>query len=132
MAVHGNSPRVGCFMKTEDCGEIILNDLDSAAEPLESEFLSGLKRNPKILPCKCFYDEHGSRLFDQICELEEYYLTRSETEILRDNIEEIAAYCGRGCLLVELGSGSSTKTRLLLDHLYCPAAYVPVDISRAH
>src|SRR5262245_55867924 len=96
------------------------------------EVLSGLLRQPKRLPCKFFYDERGSRLFDQICGLEEYYLTRTELAILQSHATEIAARCGPHCLLVELGSGSSTKTRLLLDHLRAPVAYVPMDISREH
>src|SRR5260221_14354020 len=79
----------------------------------------GLSGNPRTLPCKYFYDAQGSRLFDQICELEEYYLTRTERGILERNLEEICALCGKNCLLVELGSGSSSKTRLLLDHLPC-------------
>lgn len=97
----------------------------------KEQVLLGLTTNPKQLPCKFFYDERGSALFEQICELDEYYLTRTETGILRDNLEEIVAFCGPECLLVELGSGSSNKTRLLLDRLDRPAAYVPIDISLA-
>lgn len=95
------------------------------------DVLTGLRRQPKTLPCKYFYDERGSQLFDHICELEEYYLTRTELAIMRRYAPEMAAALGSGCLLVELGSGSSLKTRLLLDHLE-PVAYVPVDISREH
>jgi dimethylhistidine N-methyltransferase len=119
-------------MKAEVCGEIRLSDFEPTPDNFKAEFIAGLKRRPKILPCKLFYDEHGSRLFDQICQLDEYYLTRAETEILRNNITEIAALCGPRCVLVEPGSGSSSKTRLLLDHLERPVAYVPIDISRAH
>src|SRR5262249_32877126 len=75
------------------------------------------------------YDAEGSRLFDEICELDEYYLTRTELAIMRSHAPEMAALLGRNCLLLEYGSGSSTKTRLLLDHLAEPAAYIPVDIS---
>jgi dimethylhistidine N-methyltransferase len=106
--------------------------LEPAHESLQREIIAGLKRHPKTLPCKFLYDERGSRLFDAICELEEYYPTRTETRILRDNIGKIAALCGPHCLLVELGSGTSTKTRLLLDYLKAPVAYVPIDISRSH
>ena len=94
-------------MKTEVCGEIRLSDFEPTPDNFKAEFIAGLKRHPKILPCKLFYDEHGSLLFDQICQLDEYYLTRAETEILRNNITEIAALCGPGCVLVEPGSGSS-------------------------
>jgi dimethylhistidine N-methyltransferase len=72
----------------------------------------------------------GARLFEAICELEEYYPTRTESGILNQNIGEIAAWVGPSCKLVELGSGSSTKTRLLLEHLDHPSSYVPVDVSR--
>ncbi|MBA4147613.1 MAG: L-histidine N(alpha)-methyltransferase [Verrucomicrobia bacterium] len=102
------------------------------AKTLAQEFLHGLKQQPKALPCKFFYDECGSQLFDQICELKEYYPTRTEERILRNAIPEIVPLCGPGCLLVELGSGNSSKTRLLLDHLEKPAAYVPIDISHPH
>ena len=119
-------------MKTAVCNEIVVSDFEPTPEDLRAEFLAGLSRRPKTLPCKFFYDQRGSLLFDQICELEEYYLTRTEIKILRDNVAEIAALCGPNCLLVELGSGSSSKTRLLLDHLETPVAYVPIDISRPH
>ena len=119
-------------MKTELCGEIRLSDFEPTPDTFKAEFIAGLERHPKVLPCKFFYDEHGSRLFDQICKLDEYYLTRAETEILRNNITEIAALCGPDCVLVEPGSGSSSKTRLLLDYLERPVAYVPIDISQAH
>lgn len=111
---------------------ITLLDLEPAPANFLQELLDGLRSTPKRIPCKFFYDARGSRLFDQICEMDEYYLTRSETALLQRIAPEIAALCGPGCLLVELGSGSSTKTRLLLDHLDSPAAYVPIDISRPH
>ena len=100
-------------------------------ETLE-EVIKGLSKSQKSLPSKLFYDEKGSQLFDEICELEEYYPTRTEIKIMSDNIEEIASYIGDECLLVELGSGSSVKIRLLIDHLPTLAAYVPVDISSEH
>ena len=92
----------------------------------------GLRRSPKELPCKYFYDERGSQLFDEICELDEYYLTRTEDEIIKRHAQEMADQIGPGVMLVEYGSGSSTKTRALLDRLADPVAYVPVDISREH
>jgi dimethylhistidine N-methyltransferase len=96
---------------------------------------AGLSAEPKTLPCKYFYDARGSELFDAICELPEYYPTRTELQIMREHIAAIAARCGAHCHLIELGSGSSTKTRLLLDALraeHGPAEYTPVDISGAH
>jgi dimethylhistidine N-methyltransferase len=97
-----------------------------------ADVLRGLGQPAKELPCKYFYDELGSRLFEHICELDEYYLTRTELAIMRQFAAAMAARLGPRCLLVEFGSGSSTKTRLLLDHLEQPAAYVPVDISGIH
>jgi len=94
-----------------------------------SETIAGLSQPQKMLPCKFFYDERGSRLFNEICELEEYYPTRAENQILRDNINEIAGLIGRGCRLVEFGSGTSAKTRHLLTHLPDMSEYIPIDIS---
>ena len=79
-----------------------------------------------------FYDELGSFLFDNICELPEYYLTRTELQIMRAHAAEMAHHIGPDAALIEFGSGTSMKTRLLLDQLEKPAAYVPVDISRDH
>ncbi|NJK42063.1 MAG: L-histidine N(alpha)-methyltransferase [Acaryochloridaceae cyanobacterium SU_2_1] len=100
-------------------------------EPLSTDLLRGLTQTPKTLPARYFYDDLGSQLFEQICDLPEYYLTRTETEILRRCAPEIAHRTG-ACELVELGSGSSTKTRLLLD-AYTTAGwsiqYCPIDVS---
>jgi dimethylhistidine N-methyltransferase len=101
-------------------------------EDILEEIIDGLRKSPKRLPTKLFYDEKGSQLFDKICELDEYYPTRTELKILDDNIEEITSYFGDDCVLVELGSGSSVKIRLLIDHLPTLAVYVPVDISSEH
>ena len=84
------------------------------------------------IPPKWFYDERGSALFDAITELPEYYPTRAELEITRRHGREIATLVGPRPLVVEYGSGSSVKTRILLDHLVEPVAYVPIDISRDH
>jgi dimethylhistidine N-methyltransferase len=89
----------------------------------------GLHARPKYLPCKYFYDRTGSDLFEQITDLDEYYLTRTERAIMERHAPEMAALLGRGCLLIEYGSGSSAKTRLLLDHLKDPVGYVPIDLS---
>ena len=106
--------------------------LESVESEIYYEVLKGLKRQQKFLPSKLFYDENGSKLFDQICELDEYYLTRTEIKIMEDNIKEIRLFLGEGTLLVELGSGSSNKIRFLLDNIPGLAGYVPVDISSAH
>lgn len=99
---------------------------------MREEVAEGMRRTQKTLPSKYFYDERGSKLFEQITLLEEYYLTRTEIGIMERHISEIARLLGRSSVLVELGSGSSRKTRLLLDHLEEIAAYVPVDISREY
>jgi L-histidine N-alpha-methyltransferase len=103
-----------------------------AAPSLVADVLRGLQGTPKRLSPTYFYDERGSQLFDAICELPEYYITRTETQILEAHAQEMADRIGPNALLVELGSGASTKTRLLLDRLPDLAAYVPVDISRTH
>ncbi len=94
--------------------------------------MRGLSARAKNIPCKYLYDAQGSRLFDQICELPEYYPTRTEREILARYADEIAQQIGPRVALIEYGSGSSTKSGLLLDALIRPKAYVPVDISRNH
>lgn len=96
------------------------------------EILDGLRGQPKQVSPKFFYDELGSQLFDEICEQPEYYPTRTELDIMEDNLDEIAGLLGPAVSLIEYGSGSSTKTRLLLDRLQEPTAYVPVDISKEH
>lgn len=96
------------------------------------EVKEGLSKSQKQLPAKYFYDERGSKLFEQITRLDEYYLTRTEKAILKENISEISKCIGSNAMLVELGSGSSKKTRLLLDQLSDLSAYVPVDISEEY
>jgi dimethylhistidine N-methyltransferase len=94
--------------------------------------LAGLAASRKYLPCKYFYDQTGSELFEKITALPEYYPTRTERAIMETHAAEMAALLGRRCLLVEYGSGSSTKTRLLLDQLCEAAGYVPIDVSCEH
>ncbi|MEU2546869.1 L-histidine N(alpha)-methyltransferase [Streptomyces roseolus] len=104
---------------------------DAAAADLRADVLHGLTRTPKELPPKWFYDARGSELFEEITRLPEYYPTRAEREILIDRASEIAAATGARTL-VELGSGSSEKTRFLIDALLPGlAAYVPVDVSES-
>ncbi len=98
-------------------------------DSLLGEVLRGLGAPVKRLPSKLFYDEAGSRLFEEICGLDEYYPTRTELGILRAHAGAIAERLGPRCRLVEFGSGSSTKTHVLLDAMRAPAAYVPIDIS---
>ena len=96
------------------------------------EIIDGLQQAEKMISPKYFYDERGSQLFDQITTLPEYYPTVTERGIMQNNIAEIAALIGPRASLIELGSGSSAKTRVLLQHLADQAVYVPVDISEDH
>jgi len=98
---------------------------------IREEALAGLTAEKKTLPPKLFYDQRGAELFEEICELPEYYLTRSELEILRCRSGEIANLAGPECAVIEYGSGAGIKARLLLDALENPVAYVPVDISQS-
>lgn len=102
------------------------------ADALTADVLEGLKKEPKELSPVWFYDELGSFLFDNICELPEYYITRTELQIMHGHANEMAQHIGPEAVLIEFGSGTSLKTRLLLDQLEHPIAYVPVDISREH
>lgn len=111
----------------------LTHEATAVSRPTLAEFradvLRGLGQPVKELPCKYFYDAAGSALFERITELEEYYPTRTELAIMRRHVAEMAGLLGPRCLLVEYGSGSSTKTRLLLDRLLDPAGYVPIDVS---
>jgi L-histidine Nalpha-methyltransferase len=98
---------------------------------MRQEVLDGLSGEPKSIPPKYFYDSRGSMLFEKICKLPEYYATRTEINILKSHAGEIAKLIGANCFLIELGSGNSTKVRLLLDILR-PATYMPIDISKDH
>lgn len=104
-----------------------------AGEPADLEFarelLRGLRQREKAIPCRFLYDRRGSELFEQITELPEYYPTRTETKILEACVSEIRSSTPTGSLLVEFGSGSSTKTEILLSALDRLAGYVPIDIS---
>lgn len=112
--------------------ELELLDLEPRTDDLLAEVLAGLNEEPKLLPCKFFYDKRGSELFDAICELPEYYPTRTEMAIMADHVADMAAMIGPEALVIELGSGSSVKTHQLLDALDRPTGYVPIDISREH
>ena len=116
---------------TRPSGAVAVLDREPASSEFLSEVIAGLSRRPRTLPCKYFYDSHGAALFQKICDLPEYYLTRAELQILDRYCGEIAAQLGRGVELIGLGTGAGTKTRLLLEKLDTPIAYIPVDISRA-
>lgn len=115
-----------------DGADFAFHDLAPSEESFRDAVIAGLGRAAKALPCKFFYDAQGSALFEEICRLPEYYLTRTEIAILDQYAGAIAAYIGAHCRLIELGSGASLKVRILLAALAAPAAYVPVDISREH
>lgn len=108
------------------------SDLSPAEDDFLGDVIAGLSASPKSLPCKYFYDAHGSKLFDQICELPEYYPTRTETALMREKAGEMAAVIGPGVQVLEYGCGSIEKVRVLLDALEEPASYIAVDISREH
>jgi dimethylhistidine N-methyltransferase len=97
---------------------------------LKTDVIAGLSLPQKAISPKYFYDDAGSRLFERICRLPEYYLTRAELALTRRHLASIARFAGRSCELIEYGSGESLKTRLLIRALR-PAAYLPVDISEA-
>ena len=107
-------------------------DLSPAEDDFLGDVIAGLSASPKSLPCKYFYDERGSKLFEQICALPEYYPTRTETLLMREKAPEMAAAVGADALILEYGCGSIEKVRVLLDALDQPASYVAVDISREH
>jgi L-histidine Nalpha-methyltransferase len=120
MAIHGTATRPHDLIRRSPLAQF------------RDDVLAGLSRPRKELPCKYFYDDRGSQLFDRICGLPEYYLTRTELAILWHHAWEMAVELGPQCLVIEYGSGSSLKTPLLLERLRNPAGYVPVDISREH
>jgi dimethylhistidine N-methyltransferase len=105
-----------------------------SVSPLESsdffaDVMAGLSGSPRSIPCKYFYDERGAMLFQKICELPEYYITRTEIDILDRNRADIASRLGPNIELIGLGTGAGTKTRILIEALESPAVYIPVDIS---
>jgi dimethylhistidine N-methyltransferase len=107
------------------------HSLQSRERPSEfaRALIDGLNTKPKWLPCKFFYDAEGSALFDRICELPEYYPTRTEIGLLARHAHEIARAMGDDIALIEFGAGALTKVNLILDALVGPRAYVPIDIS---
>ncbi|MBX7495450.1 L-histidine N(alpha)-methyltransferase [Qipengyuania sp. 6B39] len=115
-------------MKSDTGIAIVDRDEDGVDKAFRADVLSGLRQHQKAVPARWFYDERGSQLFEQITQLDEYYPTRAETEILRERGDDFARLIGPERSVVEFGSGSSVKTPLLLEAID-PAAYVPLDIS---
>jgi dimethylhistidine N-methyltransferase len=113
-----------------DKTNVQFHDFHPEPGDLVTEVLEGLSQSPKSVPPKFFYDENGSRLFNEITGLEEYYLTKTEKGILREKGREIGGLIGSNSVLIEYGCGNSEKIHLLLDHLQKPHTYVAIDISR--
>jgi len=106
------------------------HDFNPESGRFHDDVIAGLSRPQKVLPPKYFYDAEGCALFEAICGLPEYYLTRAEIALMRVHVGDMARHLGPGCALIEYGSGDGRKTRILIDAL-SPVAYVPIDIARA-
>jgi dimethylhistidine N-methyltransferase len=119
-------------MKGPSTALAAFHDYEPEGEDFATAAVGGLSKPQKAIPSKFFYDKRGSVLFDRICELPEYYVTRTEIGLLRAHAGAMAALIGPRCHLVEFGSGSSIKVPILLDALERPAAYTAIDISRQH
>ena len=116
--------------KTQHLGSVRFFGSVVGADTFREDVIAGLSLPEKALSPKYFYDAAGSRLFEAICRLKEYYPTRRELALTRAHLDDIARFTGARCQLIEYGSGESLKTRLLIERLR-PSAYVPVDISEA-
>lgn len=112
--------------------EISFKNIKPEQDVFFDDVCAGLSAKQKALPSKYFYDETGSELFARICETPEYYPTRTELNIMRDNIQPIVCRLGEQCLLIEYGSGTAEKVRLLLEHCDHLAGFIPIDISEDH
>ncbi len=107
---------------------------DASLKQFKMDVYYGLTSRPKRLSPKYFYDERGSQLFERICELEEYYPTRTERNIIEANLDEMVGFTGHEMVLVEFGSGSSVKTQILIEAFlarYGKVHYIPIDISES-
>jgi dimethylhistidine N-methyltransferase len=116
----------------DQAGLLQLQDLEPSTGEFADAVVAGLSGVQRTLPCKFFYDAAGSTLFDRICELPEYYLTRTERGILAERAGEMAVLLAQHGSLVEFGAGSASKVGLVLAKILRPLVYVPVDISRSH
>ena len=121
-------PEPALVSNEEQLDNVVFSNLHPSGVDKHKEILSGLQNKQKSIDSKYFYDIRGSELFEQITELPEYYPTRTERRILKRDAKAMAEFCGQNCVLIEPGSGSSEKVRLLLDTLR-PSTYVPMDIS---
>jgi dimethylhistidine N-methyltransferase len=101
----------------------------SQHEAFRADVLAGLSQPRKTLPSRWLYDQRGSELFEEITRLDEYYLTRTETAILRSHAKEMATLCGDGVVLLEYGAGAAIKSEILIDALHAPRLYAPIDIA---
>jgi dimethylhistidine N-methyltransferase len=110
-------------------GWLRLLELAPSPDRFLEDVLEGLSRRQKQIPAKYFYDEAGARLFEAICELPDYYVTRTETSMMKEYAHQMASLLGERSALIEYGSGASTKTRFLIEAAK-PALYMPIDISR--
>src|SRR3954469_1289244 len=119
LAIHRHSARPRPIMSGV-AGRVTVLDLEPVSADFLAEVLAGLSSSPRTLPCKFFYDERGADLFQKICELPEYYITRTETELLRRCAPEISESIGANAALIGFGTGAGTKTRMLLKHLENP------------
>ena len=119
-------------MMSQPANSIAFHDLQPEVDNFLEDTLQGLSRPQKEIPAKYFYDQRGSELFDQICDLAEYYPTRTEIGLLHEHAAEMAALIGKHCILVEYGSGNSRKIPILLQCLQEPIAYMPIDICKEY
>lgn len=126
MAIH-RDPFGARFIVNEKITSVVAG---ATKENFRDEVLDGLSKSPRQLPYKFFYDQRGAQLFQEICDLPEYYITRTEIEILRLHGADMAKALGPQVELIGLGTGAGTKTRILLEELHNPAVYVPIDISK--
>jgi len=117
-------------MQDESVDRTISHDFKPGLDCFLAEVLIGLRKPQKELPSKYFYDERGSQLFERICELKEYYITRTEAAIMQAHIEEMVELIGSHVLVIEYGCGNCEKVRFLMDHLHDPVAFIPIDISQ--
>lgn len=126
------SDTVSTLSSLTSFNKLATTNTDSDADQFSLDFQRALTEQPHAISPKYFYDAPGSALFDQICELPEYYPTRTEASLLHTHAEEMADWAGRDAEIVEFGAGSLHKVRTLLNAFKQPARYVPIDISGEH
>jgi dimethylhistidine N-methyltransferase len=119
-------------IESVETGLFDFHDYHPDPDDILAEVLKGLREPQKMIPPKFFYDEKGSSLFYEITRVPEYYLTRTEIQLLAKITPDLMDYVGKGCNLIEYGCGSSRKIKILLEALYQPSAYCAIDISKEH